>query len=223
MNRVPFAEGEWYHCYNRGIDKRIVFCDERDYIRFLELLYLANSDGTLDLRAIRRSVIAETLSIPRQTLLVDIGAFCLMPNHFHLLIYEHTEGGITKFMRKLGTAYTMYFNIRQKRTGNLFNKPFRSRHIDSDRYLNYGAQYLYCNPAELMEPGWKDGDVTDEESLFEYVERYPYSSLGAFSSPDHSLRNILGPSIFKTAEYFEPRDMLKNALAYYRESAELQR
>src|SRR3954464_6221238 len=110
--RVAFGVGEWYHCYNRGIEKRITFDDERDYRRFLELLYLANDELPLRRDEIGLRKFEEILTLPRGKKLVSIGAFCLMPNHFHLVLKETSEGGITAFMRKLGTAYTLYFNSK---------------------------------------------------------------------------------------------------------------
>ena len=84
----------------------------------------------------------------------DILAYCLMPNHFHLLLQDALPagGGISKFMQKVGTAYTMYFNASRERAGNLFVKPFRSKHVSDDRYFKRVAQYIHFNPIELMEP-----------------------------------------------------------------------
>src|SRR3989344_6748269 len=117
---VPFAWGEWYHCYNRGVEKRITFEDTRDYHRFLELLYLANDEMPLRREDVGELALGDVLLTPRGKRLVAIGAFCLMPNHFHLVLKEIVEGGITSFMRKMGTAYTLYFNARHGRGGNLF-------------------------------------------------------------------------------------------------------
>lgn len=149
MRKTQFAIGEWYHCYNRGVDKRITYEDSLDYFRFLEQLYLANSELPLRRDDIGPQDFEKILKIPRDETLVAIGAFCLMPNHFHLVLKEIMEGGITMFMQKLGTAYTMYFNARYERVGSLFVKPFRSKHIDTDRYFQYLINYLHCNPAEL--------------------------------------------------------------------------
>src|SRR5271169_2304061 len=137
-----FAIGEWYHCYNRGIEKRVVFEDTRDYHRFLELLYLANDEFPLRRNDIGIHKFEEIVKIPRGKKLVAIGAFCLMPNHFHLVLKETMDGGITAFMRKIGTAYTLYFNTRHERMGNLFFKPFRSRHISNDRYFQHLISYV---------------------------------------------------------------------------------
>lgn len=221
MRKTPFAVDEWYHCYNRGVDKRITFQDESDYHRFLEQLYLANNGTPLRRDDIGIRNFEEILKLPRDEALVTIGAFCLMPNHFHLVLKEITEGGITTFMQKLGTAYTMYFNGRYERTGNLFNKPFRSRHIDNDRYLQYLINYLHCNPAELYEPRWKTGQVQNIEILIGKLIEYPYSSLGAYENKELPIRAILDESIFDVIRRTPAKQMLQEAKEYYLENPEL--
>ena len=106
IRRVPFVPGEWYHLYSRGIDKRTVFDDKKDFERFLKLLYLGNDVQDVNIELLKDVPYQEIFTLPR-TPLIAIRAYCLMNNHPHLLVQEKTEGGITKFMRKIGTAYTM--------------------------------------------------------------------------------------------------------------------
>ena len=113
-----FAEGEFYHLYNRGTEKRKIFLSERDYERFISLMFLSNSSQAVDVK-LQGSNLDEILQNDRGKPLVAIGAYCLMPNHFHLLACEITKGGISKFMQKMTTGYTMYFNQKQKRVGPL--------------------------------------------------------------------------------------------------------
>ncbi len=213
--RSPFAPGEWYHCYARGIDKRRTFETAKDYKRFLELLYLVN-----DTRAAHRSNLGQNtvvFDLPRTEPLVGVGAFCLMPNHFHLLLKEVREGGISAFMQKLGTAYSMYFNIKNERTGGLFAKPFRSRHVSDDRYLQKIIQYIHCNPAELFEQNWKRGRVSNARLLQQKLLTYPYSSLGTYSDQTLPLAKILDHSIFSIETQMPSRQMIKEAQGYYAE------
>ena len=100
-----------------------------------------------------------------------------MPNHFHILIAEIQEDGIVRFMQKLLTGYSMYFNEKNARVGNLMVKPFRSKHIHNDVYLRKVAQYIHLNPAEVFEPGWKEGRVRNIKMLEEELRKYEYSSL----------------------------------------------
>lgn len=214
MRKVPFAVGEWYHCYNRGIEKRITFEDTRDYNRFLELLYLANDQSPLHRDNIGVHKFEEILTSPRGKQLVALGAFCLMPNHFHLVLKEVSEGGITAFMRKLGTAYTLYFNARHNRAGNLFLKPFRSLHVSSDRYFQHLINYVHCNPAVLYEPQWKTVQVVDPQFLGERIAAYPYSSLSAHTGASTPLNALLDEEIFSITRPVPVQKMLQEARQY---------
>ena len=216
--RVPFQIDEWFHCYNRGIDKRTVFESEDDSERFLRLLYLANSSE--DIHLADMSVRTDEVVVrPRKTPLVSIGAYCLMPNHYHLLLKETNDGGITRFMQKLGTAYVMYFNTKNDRTGNLFMKPFRSRHIGSDRYFQHVVNYIHCNPAERIETGWKNGIVRNMGRLERELLAYRYSSFPDYAGLQRPLRAILSNDGFDTYRDVQPRTMLENARAYYADLA----
>ena len=213
--RIPFGIDEWYHCYTRGIDGRQTFMDASDYKRFLRVLYLTNSTKPLHNVDIERKTLPEVLKIRRPQTIVAIGAFCLMPNHFHFLVKEIIEGGISAFMQKLGTAYAMYFNSKYERVGGLFVKPFRSRHVSDDRYFQQVLQYIHCNPAELYEPRWKTGVVRDMRTLEKKLLNYQYGSFGAHIQKDNVLRPLLDPSVFEVETQLKPSAMLKEARAYY--------
>lgn len=152
--------------------------------------------------------------MPRGKKLVAIGAFCLMPNHFHLVLKEVSDGGITAFMRKIGTAYTMYFNARHERVGNLFLKPFRSRHVSTDRYFQHLINYVHCNPAVLYEPAWKTRHVVDPQFLGERIVEYPYSSLSAHAGAKTPTGAILDAEIFSVARTLPIQKMLQEARQY---------
>ncbi len=182
--RTPFAPNEWYHCFSRGIEGRSVFETPRDFERFQQLLYLANDTKKFDRATIRNLSHEEIFQLPRTDSLVSVGVYCLMGTHPHLLLQEKIEGGISKFMHKVGTAYTGYFNAKHKRIGNLLVKPFRSKHISDDRYLQRVAQYIHFNPAEIFEPGWKEGVVQDAKNLEQQLRNYAYASF-----PDYIGKN----------------------------------
>ncbi|MDO8576064.1 MAG: transposase [bacterium] len=217
--RVPFAYGEWYHCYNRGIDKRKVFQDEYDANRFLMALYLANGTEPVHLFNTHKPKLDKSFKENRGSPIVAVGAYCLMPNHFHLLLKEITDGGITSFMRKVGTAYTMYFNAKNERVGNLFTKPFRSRRVGSDRYFQHVLQYIHCNPAELYESGWKSGRVRSMRVLERKLISYPYSSFESYTG-NGTVSPILSRDGFDVANQLPVTRMLEEAREYYAEIAE---
>ena len=133
--------GEFYHIYNRGVEKRDIFSCLSDYRRFVSSLKLFNTD-------IPAWLVADELSRgPTSTgePLVNIIAYCLNENHYHLILEQRVENGITSFMRKLGTGYTLYFNKRYERSGFLFQGKFKSVHVASNEYLLYLSAYVNCN------------------------------------------------------------------------------
>lgn len=213
--RRPFAPGEWYHCYVRGVDKRTIFQEAKDYERFLQLLYLSNCTEPIHRSNLKFHSPTDVFAINRPSVLTGIGAFCLMQNHFHLLVKETRDKGISAFMQKLGTAYTMYFNIKYDRSGSLLAGPFRSRHVSNDRYLQRVIQYIHCNPTELYEPGWKNGKVKNIKNLEQRLSGYPYSSLHAYQNSAAEERKLLDSSIFEVERQLPLRRMLAEAHEYY--------
>lgn len=220
--RTQFEVGEWYHCFNRGIEKRTTFEDPRDYERFLSLLYLANDTVPITLFNEKNLSLTDALMSRRKETIVTVGAYCLMPNHYHLVLREESERGISTFMQKIGTAYAMYFNTKNKRTGNLFMKPFRSKHISDDRYFQQVVEYVHFNPAELFEPEWKQGEIRDSASLKKNLLTYPYGSLKDFTDKSLITREILGQEVFNVYRTVPLPHMMRDALGYYQEHAEKQ-
>jgi len=154
MRKTKFKNGEYFHIYNRGTDKREIFSDRYDYIRFLESLNLFNgieSIGSIYELAFRkkRDVEAEPpiggSASNSENHLVEIVAYSLLPNHFHLLLKQVQENGISEFMHRIG-GYTLFYNKKYKRSGALFQGPFQSVYIDSESYLNYISAYINGNP-----------------------------------------------------------------------------
>ncbi len=173
---MPFAHEEFYHTYNRGTEKRVIFKDHTDHIRFSELLYLANTSLRINVRDIRKTY-DSVFDFDRGEPLVHIGAYCLMPNHFHILLTPAVEGGVQTFMLKLSTAYSMYFNKRYDRNGTLFQGRFKSQHVDSDEYLKYLFAYIHLNPVKLIQSDWKEAGIQNLEKTKAYLSQYEYSSL----------------------------------------------
>ncbi len=191
LRKQSFAPDEYYHLYNRGTEKRTIFLDKEDYEHFLFLMYICNTEKSIELRNINKN-------FNRGETITDIGAYCLMPNHFHILIREKTEGGVSKYMLKLITAYSMYFNKKYKRTGKLYEGVFKSTHINSDRYLKYLYSYIHLNPAKLISKNWRTSKARDINTLLKYVFSYPYSSLREYINSKSQIINPLKfPTYFK--------------------------
>ncbi|MEK7567840.1 MAG: transposase [Patescibacteria group bacterium] len=221
--RFPLAVGEWYHCYSRGVDKRKTFLSETDYKRFVQIMYLSNSSKKIQRSDLNSKTHVEILQTPRGKKIVALGAYVLMPNHFHMLIGEIQDGGITQFMRKLGTSYAMYFNLKNKRIGNIFVKPFRSKHVGKDNYLKYVAQYIHLNPLELFEPDWKNGIIRNKNNLLEKLGEYTYSSFIDYFGHDRVERGLLDKSIFDLLknDMPTPKTIVSDATEYYKNNSEL--
>lgn len=175
---LEFSIGEYYHLYNRGTDKRKIFTSANDYARFTALLYLCNSDIRVDIGDFLRQglTLSEIFKVKRGEELISIGSYCLMPNHFHILVREKIEGGISLFMQKLQTAYTMYFNKKQERSGALFQGTFKAQHATKDTYLKYLFAYINLNPIKLIDSTWKEQGIKNLFESEKYLNGYKYSS-----------------------------------------------
>lgn len=188
--KISFIEGEFYHVYNRGVDKRTIFLNDYDYRRFFLLLHVLNTNENLKIRdLLREKTFNELLNIKNNDPIVAIGAYCLMPSHFHLLITPLIEGGLSKFMLKLQTAYSMYFNIKNKRSGALFQGAFKSQYLNTDEYLKYIYSYIHLNPAKLKDKNWKEYTIRDFNSLKDFIMNYKYSSMGEYIEDNFIITN----------------------------------
>ncbi len=196
-----FALDEYYHVYNRGTEKRKIFMDIADYERFLVLMYLANSAENVHLWSARGSTSLELFLQDKATPLVDICSYCLMPNHIHLLLRERTEGGIPRFMQKLMTGYTMYFNTRYERSGALFQGKYKAEHAVSDRYLKYLISYVHLNPIKIIEPRWKETGVRNRNAAKKYLKEYRWSSFRDYAGIKRPEGKIINPTSLPA--YFE--------------------
>jgi REP element-mobilizing transposase RayT len=143
MRKQPIVTEEYYHIYNRGVDKRDIITNKKDLDRFIESMLEFNQlEVITSLSNLRKTDIA-TKSKPEP--LVSIIACCLNPNHFHLILKQLVDGGIAKFMQKLQAGYTSYFNIKNHRTGSLFQGTFKSHHIGNENYFNKTLGYVNKN------------------------------------------------------------------------------
>ena len=202
--KFTFAPDEYYHLYNRGNDKRKTFLDHRDYIRFLASLYLGNSRQVIhpsDWPGKNIENVFQAVSIKLPNRLIDIGAYCLMPNHFHLLVREKEDNGITHFMQKLQTGYSMYFNKKYERSGSLFESRFKARHVDNDRYLNYLLAYIHLNPVKIVDPkDWESKTIRNKAAAKKFLNDYEYSSYHHYTGSPRTHNNLLSTNAFP--DYF---------------------
>jgi len=154
MRKTALAENEYYHIYNRGVDKRNVFSDNKDYNRFLVSMILLNDeqDGLMirwrDFKKGNKAGTLNeflTLNVRKRKPIVEINAYSLMANHYHYILKQISEKGIERFMQKIGNSYTKYFNEKYQRNGSLFQGTFKSSHIKSNSQLLRMSIYANCN------------------------------------------------------------------------------
>jgi len=200
ITRKSIIGEEIFHILNRGVDKRNIFLEDGDYFRFIHNLFEFN-----DANSISNSghFFNQTQSIdlrnrydkkPRE-FIIEILAFCLMPNHFHLLVKQKEEGGITKFMRRLSIGYANYFNQKYKRSGTLFEGRYKSILINQDRHFNYLPYYIHLNPLDLVMPEWRSGKIQNYQKAIQFLKNYRWSShldyLGNKNFPSVTQRELL--------------------------------
>lgn len=152
---VKFVENEFYHVYNRGVEKRDIFLDRDDIERFLMSIQVLNSIdpiGSLYELSFKEKQLGDPVSK-----LVDVVAYCLNPNHYHLLLKQVSENGISKFMHRLGISHTLYFNEKNKRSGVLFQGKFKAIHANNNEYLLHLSAYINLNYKVHNEWGGEDG------------------------------------------------------------------
>lgn len=149
--KVQLVTEEYYHVFNRGVNKRPIFQDASNYRRCLDQMNYYRHKNTpikfsrlITLKPeLKYSVLEAVLKSPKH---VEILAYCLMPNHIHLLVKQTSEGGVSKFMSKFQNSYSRYFNIRTNRTGPLLTGKFQAVRIETDEQLLHVSRYIHLNP-----------------------------------------------------------------------------
>jgi len=186
MRKHPFLNGQIYHIFNRGVDKRDIFMDDYDYLTFIHDMYEFNDENPVD-KAIgfqlseveppkvgnMEKIYKRYRKVPRKPL-VEILIFTLMPNHYHFMVRQLVDGGIVKFMQKLGTGYTMTFNGKYGRSGALFQGRFKSVLVEKDAHLMYLPHYIHLNSLDLMTLGGRTPRSAGEKMNF--LENHRWSS-----------------------------------------------
>jgi putative transposase len=165
--KLKFEKDQYYHIYNRGTDKRDVFMDKGDLYYFFDSLVISNKTSRIgDSYNSKNARKGEKKSAVQESNLVSIVTYCLLPNHFHLILKEETDGGISKFMQKVGNSYTKYFNKKHERSGSLFQGRFKSSLLAFEDSLNKTSNYVNLNyKHHFIDP--KNSLV--KTSLFEFL------------------------------------------------------
>lgn len=197
--RPLLVSDEFYHVILRGVGDSLVFKDIDDYYRGIFSIYEFNTSKPIEIRKRREERKREKASgcltpADERDLLVEISAFCFMPNHIHLLVRQLQDNGIVGFMKKAGGGYANYFNKKYSRKGHLFNK-FKAVHIGSNDQLKTVFAYIHCNPISLIEPHFKEVGIKNKEEVIAFLNTYKWSSyqdyVGIKNFPSVTERNFL--------------------------------
>lgn len=195
------VSGEIYHLLNRGVDKRKIFLDTEDHLRFIHDLFEFNDANPV---ADVLYTFTNSLDIGRpkvrvkrkpREILVDILAFVLMPNHYHLLVIPRRDEAVSLFMKKLNMGYAKYFNEKYDRSGALFQGKYKSVAINRDAHFIHIPYYIHLNPLDLKFPEWRERKIHNYKKVFKYLESYRWSShldyLGKKNFPSVTNRTLL--------------------------------
>ena len=170
--------GDIKHVFNRGVNKINTFIDDGDRERFLECLYKFNNKDT----ALRNQAEDFFKNPPLQEdKIVEILKWTIMPNHFHLLVYELVDGGITEFTKRLGNGYTKYFNIKNERSGYLFQNTAKMNLLENDQQFLYIPYYIDMNILDIGFPNWKNIGIKNIKKAIEFLDNYKWSSFSDYT------------------------------------------
>jgi len=190
---------ELYHVLNRGVDKRSIFMEDGDRVRFVNGLYTFNDDlpanNTRFLLARSHAGLVEHYD---RNCLVDIHGWCIMGNHYHLLLSERDEGGLTKFITKLNVGYAKYFNKKYERTGTLFESRTKKVLINNDAHFLHILHYIHLNPLDFLKGAedWRELEIRNVASALKHLDNYRWSSFADYCGKKN-FPSVISPDLFK--------------------------
>lgn len=204
---IPFVNGEYYHIYNRGLQKE-VFTETRSCSHFIQTLFYYQIQNPKPKFSLYRK--SSLFNLDPSKRIVEIICYCLMPNHYHLLLKQNTHGGVSEFMRKISDSYTKYKNTKFNRRGPLFQGMFKAVLVESEEQLLHLSRYIHLNPIV--------------SKLVKDLKLYPWSSdltyLGLVNNPQIAKEEILqffkSPAdyqkfVMDQADYGTTLELLKHA------------
>lgn len=166
MRKTLIVPGEHYHIFNRGNNKQLIFFNNKDRARFLFLIvylqspivfYNLGRQTSYFVKNQAFNIVDEKIQQILRGRYVELVNFVMMPNHFHATVCELKENGIAQYMQRVLCAYTKYFNTKYKKTGHLFQGPYKAVHIENNDQLLYLSTYIHRNPREMSE--WKNKEL----------------------------------------------------------------
>lgn len=188
-----------YHVLSRGVDKRQIFMDDEDRFRFIHDLFEFNDQQKVESNFYRfnksHDVAHREIKRGPRKLLVNVHAFCLMPNHYHLLLSPMVEGGISLFAKKINGGYAKYFNQKHERTGTLFERKLKSILVENQAHFLHLPYYIHLNPLDMVAPEWRERKINNLSKTLDFLNEYRWSShldyLGKHNFPSITQRDFL--------------------------------
>ncbi len=171
-----------YHVLARGVDKRKIFQDDRDRFRFIHDLFEFNDEAPPDTASyyfLKPGTVANKQIGPERKprkLFVNIYAFCLMENHYHIMLSPVVERGLVRFMKKLNMGYVKYFNERCKRSGALFESRYKRILVENHAHFIHLPYYIHLNPMDLVAPEWRERNLKNYSEAIKFLNNYRWSS-----------------------------------------------
>lgn len=189
-------KGDIYHITNRGVEKRKVFLGDEYYIRFINNLHDFNDVNITPRSYYERRTYNLVMRKPDDEL-VDIICVCLMPNHYHVLVQEKVDGGASLFSKKISSGHTQYFNLKNNRSGVLFQGRTKIILVSEDKHFLHLPFYIFLNPVKLIEPQWKEKGIKNSKKAIIFLENYKWSSLNeTILGKDNTFTGVVKNSLF---------------------------
>jgi len=175
MRLIKFDNDEYYHVYNRGNNKQTLFYDTLDYQFFLICLFRYNTVNKV------RSFNNEN------DRLVSVVSYTLLPNHFHLMLRQEVEDGISEFMYRLQRSFSLYSNRKRGRVGTIYEGPFKAKHVSTEAYFDHLPRYIHLNIVDLLTHEWRNGNISNWKEAMEVMANYPWSSHASYLTKQQGL------------------------------------
>lgn len=210
MRVEPYGIDSYLHVIKRGAHAMPIVLDEMDKWRFILLLRHINDENFSEywFRDLMNAKLANTLirpkSWPKQKKIVEILCFCLMDNHFHLLLREIIDGGVSMFMQKLGTSMSMHYNEKYEEKGTIFQGAYKAKVVDNDNYLRYLSAYIQVKNTFELYPGGAEKAAREFDKSYNWACKFIYSSLGEYNGDRNSGiidKGLLGEIFSKPQDY----------------------
>lgn len=188
---------EFWHVMNRGVDKRSIAQSDKDRLRFVRDLQIFNDTERVENSNYVTKSATERIGTEREPLVI-IHAWCLMGNHYHLLLSDVEENGVSMFLRKLNGGYSRYFNKKHNRAGALFQGKTKRVLIENDRQFLYILPYIHLNPLDFMKDGgsWRSQCLTNPKAALKWVTDYRWSSYRNYAGEAEFAEILMGSELF---------------------------